>query len=45
MSCTKMSITKKQKSNTFMRVQIMKIMCIPGYHHNSFVATHKLGHS
>ena len=23
---------------------IMKIMCLPGYHHNGFVATHALGH-
>ena len=23
---------------------IMKTMCPPGYHHNSFVATHALGH-
>ena len=22
----------------------MKTMCPPGYHHNSFVATHALGH-
>ena len=22
----------------------MKIMCLPGYHHNDFVATHALGH-
>ena len=22
----------------------MKIMCPPGYHHNSFVATHAVGH-
>ena len=22
---------------------IMKIMCLPGYHHNGFVATHALG--
>ena len=23
---------------------IMKTMCLPGYHHNGFVATHALGH-
>ena len=23
---------------------IIKTMCPPGYHHNSFVATHALGH-
>ena len=23
---------------------IMKTMCPPGYHHNSFVATHGIGH-
>ena len=23
---------------------IMKAMCLPGYHHNAFVATHALGH-
>ena len=23
---------------------IMKTMCLPGYHHNGFVATHVLGH-
>ena len=22
----------------------MKIMCLPGYYHNGFVATHALGH-
>ena len=22
----------------------METMCLPGYHHNSFVATHALGH-
>ena len=22
----------------------MKTMCLPGYHHNGFVATHALGH-
>ena len=33
-----------QKQDEHNKYVIMKKMCPPGYHHNSFVATHALGH-
>ena len=35
-------ISQKQDEHSI--YVIMKTMCLPGYHHNGFVATHALGH-
>ena len=35
-------ISRKQDERNI--YAIMKTMCLPGYHHNGFVATHALGH-
>ena len=35
-------ISQKQDERNIYAV--MKKMCLPGYHHNGFVATHALGH-
>ena len=35
-------ISRKQDERNI--YAIMKTVCLPGYHHNGFVATHALGH-
>ena len=39
-----MSKRKKRRFYLFYFLEIIKTMCLPGYHHNGFVATDALGH-